>query len=100
VEPKSLHPPPEAQHSIEIELLSCSEDEFIERLQDWMLAPYTYGHLNHKEMIRLFERVDTVLVRLIEELKSKREIRNAGSNNFAQNMMDLEIPESERNLVE
>lgn len=73
VEPKSLHPPLEALYSIDASLLACPEEEFILKLQDWMLAPYTYGHLNHKEMIRLFDRADTVLLKLTKSLQILRQ---------------------------
>ena len=72
VEPKGLHPPPEVQQSIESHLLSCTEAEFLTRLIDWSLIPYNYGHLNHKEMIRLFDRLDQTFIKYICRLKKLR----------------------------
>lgn len=72
VEPKSLHPPPEVQILIEEHLLTCNEEDFVNRLVEWTLIPYTYGHLNYKEMLRLFDRIDSSFIKFISQLKDLR----------------------------
>ena len=69
VQPK-IPPPLEVRFLITSKLLECSEEEFLERLPSWELIPYNFGHLDHNEMIKLFDRIDKLFVRLVSELKT------------------------------
>lgn len=68
VTPK-VPPPKEVRHLVRAKLLDCTELEFIERLRFWSLIPYSYGHLDHIEMIEVFQRLDRTMVKHVNMLK-------------------------------
>ena len=74
VKPKTS-PPLEVRLVVRGKLLECSDGEFAARLKDWNIIPYSYGHLDHQEMIELFDRLDWSLLSALRALHQVRSIK-------------------------
>lgn len=83
-------PPHKVRHLIRPKLLECSVAKFIERLPNWSLIPFSYGHLEHQEMIELFTRIDTVLQERVASLKKLQSSQDPLSSSSIPDQLAIE----------